>query len=279
MSVVRVNKNKDYTVMSNCHLREKNMSLKAKGLLSLMLSLPDSWDYSIAGLVAICKENETSVKNALKELQQFGYLRVKKLMPNRQENRTRIEYIYDIFEQPQENKKQEVENLPLENLHIDNLHIDNLEVDNHTQLNTKELNTKELNTKELNTKELKKVSKGKSFDEIIKDFCNENKKLEAELKKYLKMRFTKQKRLSNVSLEESLNNLLKVSGNNQVDMIEIVNKAVRKEQLDFYPLSEKEKQSNRNQNTSYELEEDEKFVKSPEYFDLLTKMLDKKQSL
>ena len=144
MSVVRVNKNKDYTVMSNCHLREKNMSLKAKGLLSLMLSLPDSWDYSIAGLVAICKENETSVKNALKELQQFGYLRVKKLMPNRQENRTRIEYIYDIFEQPQENKKQEVENLPLENLHIDNLHIDNLEVDNHTQLNTKELNTKDI---------------------------------------------------------------------------------------------------------------------------------------
>lgn len=95
----------------------------------------------------------------------------------------------------------------------------------------------------------KKVSKGKSFDEIIKDFCNENKKLEAELKKYLKMRFTKEKRLSNASLEESLNKLLEVSDYDEADMIEIVNKAVRKGQLDFYPLSEKEKQSNIHQNS------------------------------
>lgn len=105
----------------------------------------------------------------------------------------------------------------------------------------------------------KKVSKGKSFDEIIKDFCNENKKLEAEIKKYLKMRFTKEKRLSNASLEEALNKLLEVSGNNQADMIEIVNKAVRKGQLDFYPLSEKEKQSKIKQNTSYNIEEYENF--------------------
>ena len=55
MSVIRVEKTKNYTVMSNYHFKEKNMSLKAKGLLSLMLSLPDNWDYSIAGLVAICR--------------------------------------------------------------------------------------------------------------------------------------------------------------------------------------------------------------------------------
>lgn len=59
MSIVRVNKTNNYTVMSNYHLRNRELSLKAKGLLSLMLSLPDDWDYSIAGLVAICKENET----------------------------------------------------------------------------------------------------------------------------------------------------------------------------------------------------------------------------
>ena len=58
MSVFRINKTKNYTVMSNHHLREKKMSLKAKGLLSMMLSLPDDWNYSIAGLVSICKENE-----------------------------------------------------------------------------------------------------------------------------------------------------------------------------------------------------------------------------
>lgn len=56
MTVIRVNKSKDYTVMSNAHLREKDMSLKAKGLLSVMLGLPDNWNYSIAGLVAYARK-------------------------------------------------------------------------------------------------------------------------------------------------------------------------------------------------------------------------------
>lgn len=76
MAVVRINKTQNYTVMSNYHFKEKDMSLKAKGLLSLMLSLPDDWDYSIAGLVAICKENETEIKNILEELQKFGYIKI-----------------------------------------------------------------------------------------------------------------------------------------------------------------------------------------------------------
>lgn len=101
-------------------------------------------------------------------------------------------------------------------------------------------NTNNKNTDNKNTNN-KKVSKGKSFDEIIKDFCKENEELESELKKYLKMRFTKEKRLSNASLEEALEHLKEVSINNQSDMTEIVNKAVRKGQIDFYPLSEKEK--------------------------------------
>ena len=61
MSVIRINKNKDYVTMSNYHFKEKEMSLKAKGLLSEMLSLPDDWDYSIEGLVSINKENETAI--------------------------------------------------------------------------------------------------------------------------------------------------------------------------------------------------------------------------
>lgn len=71
MSVIRVEKTKNYTVMSNYHFKEKEMSLKAKGLLSLMLSLPDNWDYTIAGLVTICKENESAIKSALDELKIF----------------------------------------------------------------------------------------------------------------------------------------------------------------------------------------------------------------
>ena len=61
MSVIRVNKTKDYSVMSNYHLKDNNLSLKAKGLLSVMLSLPDNWKYTVSGLVSICKENETSI--------------------------------------------------------------------------------------------------------------------------------------------------------------------------------------------------------------------------
>lgn len=119
MSIIRVEKSKNYTVMSNYHLQERRMSLKAKGLLSLMLSLPEDWDYSIAGLVNICKENETSIKTALDELKQFGYLQVNKYMPSK-ENGGRIEYEYIVKEKPdnleiQDHKKQDIEILHLEN--------------------------------------------------------------------------------------------------------------------------------------------------------------------
>lgn len=103
MSVIRINKNENHPLWSNCYLREKGMSLKAKGLLSLMLSLPDDWDYSIVGLVSICKENETAIKSTLKELKEFGYLRITKLKPDKDAKRTKFEYVYDIFENPTDN--------------------------------------------------------------------------------------------------------------------------------------------------------------------------------
>lgn len=81
-SVCRVHKNANYTVMSNYHLQSRNLSLKAIGLLSKVFSLPDDWDYSIAGLTHICKENETAIKSALNELKEWGYLTVTKLMPS-----------------------------------------------------------------------------------------------------------------------------------------------------------------------------------------------------
>ena len=136
MSVVRINKTQNYTVMSNYHFKEINMSLKAKGLLSLMLSLPDDWDYSIAGIVAICKESKTSIQSTLKELEEFGYLERTRL----QNSKGQFEYIYDIFEQPQEKKPQ------TENLVTDNLVTGNLCTENVPQLSTKELSTNKSNT-------------------------------------------------------------------------------------------------------------------------------------
>jgi DnaD/phage-associated family protein len=79
MAVIRVEKTKNYTVMSNYHLRDKNLSLKAKGLLSFMLSLPEEWDYTEMGLVACLKEGRDGVRAALQELQKYGYLQRKQL--------------------------------------------------------------------------------------------------------------------------------------------------------------------------------------------------------
>ena len=136
MAVFRVEKNKDYTVMSNYHLRNKEMSLKAKGLLSLMLSLPDDWDYSLNGLVAICQENESSIRAILKELETLGYLeRIRT-----QNEKGQFEYNYNIYEKPLAKK-------PC----TENPYTENPYTENRTQLNTNILNTKELNTNKLNT--------------------------------------------------------------------------------------------------------------------------------
>ena len=74
MAVYRVERTRDYTVMCNYHLKDKALSLKAKGLLSMMLSMPEEWNYSTRGLAAICKEGVEAVGNALKELEKAGYM-------------------------------------------------------------------------------------------------------------------------------------------------------------------------------------------------------------
>ena len=74
MAVFRVERTRDYTVMSNHHLRDKSLSLKAKGLLSLMLSLPEEWDYTTKGLARICKDGVDSICAGVRELEEHGYL-------------------------------------------------------------------------------------------------------------------------------------------------------------------------------------------------------------
>ena len=74
MPVFRVEKNRDYTTMSNVHLRDNKLSLKAKGLLSQILSLPDDWNYSVNGLASINKESRDSIRTAINELEEHGYV-------------------------------------------------------------------------------------------------------------------------------------------------------------------------------------------------------------
>lgn len=143
MPIVRVEKNSDFTVISNFYLRDKGISLKAKGLLSIILSLPDDWEYSVAGLASICSENETAIKSALSELKKNGYLVVVKKMPGETQS-GRIEYEYTFFEQPcqkQECEKQGIEILPLEIQDVEIQGIEIQEVENQPQLNTYIQNT------------------------------------------------------------------------------------------------------------------------------------------
>lgn len=151
MAVIRVNKTKDYTVMSNTHLKDKNLSLKAKGLLSIMLSLPDGWNYSIEGLIAICKEGEKAVISALDELKKNKYLVTTKLYPNQTKSK-RIEYIYDIFENPKI-EKQDPQNVGLENVGLQN--------------------AGQLNTNNKNTKNKEKINKKKSANFKQREYTEE----------------------------------------------------------------------------------------------------------
>ena len=150
MSVIRVHKNKNFTVMSNVHLRDMDLSLKAKGLLSVMLSLPDNWNYSIAGLCSICKENETAIKSTIKELKERRYVIVDKKYPNQTESK-KYEYVYHIFEEPQP-ENQEVEKQGVENLPLDNLPIENHPLNKRTDIaSIDKANTDGVNIDRLNT--------------------------------------------------------------------------------------------------------------------------------
>ena len=97
MAVFRIEKNKGYTVMSNHHLRNRDLSLKAKGLLSMMLSLPDDWNYTTRGLAKICKEGVDAIGSALRELETTGYI-VRHQLRDQQGRISDTEYV--IYEEP-----------------------------------------------------------------------------------------------------------------------------------------------------------------------------------
>lgn len=206
MSVLRINKTRDYTVMSNHHFKNKELSLKAKGLLSQMLSLPDDWDYTIAGLCAINKENETAIKSALEELKDNGYLVVTKQMPNETKS-GRIEYVYDIYEQPLE--KQGIENLPLE--------VQPLE--NQVQLNTNKSKTKKLNTKD-----------------IITNYTNDIELVEA-LEGFAEMRKSIKKPLTERAWKIIFGKLDSISSDTSIK-IAVLNQSIEHSWQSVYPLKE-----------------------------------------
>ena len=145
MAVFRVERNKGYTVMSNHHLRNKDLSLKAKGLLSQMLSLPENWDYTLKGLSLINRESIDAIRTAVWELEKAGYI-------TRQQNRDgkgkMADMIYTIYEQPQPRPEQPDEATPgLENPVLENPTSDNPTPGNPTLENPMQIN-KDISSKE-----------------------------------------------------------------------------------------------------------------------------------
>ena len=135
MAVFRVERNAGYTVMSNHHLRNKDLTLKAKGLLSQMLSLPEDWDFTLAGLSYINREKIDAIREAIRELEKAGYI----VRSRERDEKGRLRGAdYVIYEQPQ----QSTSDLPtLENPTLDNPTLEKPTLENPTQINKDILNT------------------------------------------------------------------------------------------------------------------------------------------
>ena len=167
MAVFRIEKTRDYTVMSNHHLRDKSLSLKAKGLLSLMLSLPEEWDYTTKGLARICKDGVDSICAGVRELEEHGYV-IRQRVRNPNGQLGAIEYT--ILEQPRppepKPQKPERENPVLDNPEQAYPVLEEPEQGNPAQLNTKKSSNQGLNTDLSNTEVSNPIQSNPYEDEL-----------------------------------------------------------------------------------------------------------------
>ena len=147
MPVFRVQKTKDFTVMSNHHLKNKDLSLRSKGLLSFMLSLPEDWDYTLKGLATLNKEGVDAIRSAINELEAFGYIERRRL---RNDKGQLGDNEYIIHELPILSEPKQTEPI-LENPTLDNPEQAEPVQGKSTQLNTNKSNTEISNTDLLNT--------------------------------------------------------------------------------------------------------------------------------
>lgn len=142
MPVFRVERTRDYTVMSNYHLRDKRLTLKAKGLLSQMLSLPEDWDYTLSGLSHINRESKDAIRSAVNELEKAGYIHRRQTTDASGKFSTNEYVIHEHPDQPEPS----LEKPSSENPTTDNPPTGNPSPENPTQLNTKKPSKEKLNT-------------------------------------------------------------------------------------------------------------------------------------
>ena len=211
MSVFRINKTNNYTVMSNHHFKEKKMSLKAKGLLSLMLSLPDDWDYSISGLATLSKDGKDSIMSALAELEKFGYL-TRTRLTNEKGQFAGVEY--NIFEIPQ--PKNPISEKPNE----ENENSENSNSENPAQLNTNSTNH--------------------LLDLIFTLLSTNDPELIAAYREYIQMRDKMNSPLTEMGLEKLIERAKRLSkGNERIEKL-LLESAIINNWKNVYPPRESE---------------------------------------
>ena len=247
MAVFRTIKNKNYTCMGNYHLRDKNLSLKAKGMLSIMLSLPDDWDYSAKGLESLSSDGNTSVRNTLKELEENQYLIRERVF----ENGKIVDWKYTVFES-REQYELYIKNT--DTLDVENTQLENVQQQPNNNKILKQSNTKKVN-KEIknNTKVLlaensaegntflksssnlpRKQNKYSKCVSLIHDFTV-NEKLIAVLVDYLNILLEADKSMYTNQFKGKLNKLKQLTDDER-DMIVIVEQSIQFGWKSFYPL-------------------------------------------
>ena len=169
MAIYRVERTKNYTVMSNYHLKDRELSLKAKGLLSMILSLPDEWNYTLRGLAAISKEGVDAIGSAVRELEKAGYIIRRQL---RGEKGRISDTEYTIYEQPH---KSDVEVSNLNEPHTENPDMVKPSAKTTAELNTNAENTQRENTNRVNTD----VSNTHSFSHSVENAEQQDENIKA----------------------------------------------------------------------------------------------------
>lgn len=207
-------KTKNYTVHTNHSIRDNRLTLRAKGLHILMLSLPDDWEFSVKGLASICKEGTAMIRSALKELEAAGYLRVTKNLPSKE--CCRITYSYDIYEIPptDEPDSQDIGFQGIDTQVLDGQGIDRQGIENCPQINIdNKIKTDKIKTDK--KKEREPLSPTES-----------DEPLNRALTRYIGQRKSAGKPLSKIGYEALLEKLNSMSRDKAVQA-EILNQSVR----------------------------------------------------
>lgn len=225
MAIYR-NRTQQFTVVSQSIIRDDRLSLKDFGLLVRLLSLPDNWEFSENGLMAIFKnDGQSSIRTGLKHLEEYGYL----VRTRTRDSAGRLSGVeWTIYDYPQ----------------LENPNMDNPNMENQPQYNTNSSTTKKPSTK---GKEESKKEPRKSFDELI-DGYTENAELRGALRDYIQMRKAIRKPITNRALELAFKKLDELSSDD-FEKVAIVNQSVMNSWQGLFPLKENNKQNNKQNNS------------------------------